>query len=71
MVFIAVVGGIAKTGGPIVRAVFLVTLSDYLRDHFMSGHLIFYGSLHDADHPLHAGGHLGRFQRLVSPGGGR
>jgi len=43
MVFIAVVGGIATTGGPIVGAVFLVTLSEIFRDHFKSGHLIFYG----------------------------
>jgi branched-chain amino acid transport system permease protein len=43
MVFIAVVGGIATTGGPIVGAIFLVTLSEIFRDHFKSGHLIFYG----------------------------
>lgn len=43
MVFIAVVGGIATTGGPIVGAMFLVTLSEVFRDHFKSGHLIFYG----------------------------
>ncbi len=43
MVFIAVVGGIATTGGPIVGAIFLVTLSEIFRDRFQSGHLIFYG----------------------------
>jgi branched-chain amino acid transport system permease protein len=43
MVFIAVVGGIATTGGPIVGAIFLVTISEIFRARFQSGHLIFYG----------------------------
>ena len=43
MVFIAVVGGIATTGGPIVGAIFLLTISEIFRDRFQSGHLIFYG----------------------------
>lgn len=43
MVFIAVVGGIATTGGPIVGAIFLVTISEIFRERFTSGHLIFYG----------------------------
>ncbi len=43
MVFIAVVGGIASTGGPIVGAIFLVTISEIFRERFQSGHLIFYG----------------------------
>ncbi len=43
MVFIAVVGGIATTGGPIVGAIFLVTISEVFRERFQSGHLIFYG----------------------------
>lgn len=43
MVFIAVVGGIATTGGPIVGAIFLVTISEIFRERFQSGHLIFYG----------------------------
>jgi branched-chain amino acid transport system permease protein len=45
MVFIAVVGGIATTGGPIVGAVFLVTISEFFRERFQVGHLIFYGLL--------------------------
>ena len=45
MVFIAVVGGIATTGGPIVGAVFLVTIAELFRDRFQVGHLIFYGLL--------------------------
>ena len=45
MVFIAVVGGIATTGGPIVGAVFLVTVSELFRERFQTGHLIFYGLL--------------------------
>ena len=43
MVFIAVVGGLATTGGPIVGAIFLVTISEIFRERFTSGHLIFYG----------------------------
>jgi branched-chain amino acid transport system permease protein len=43
MVFIAVVGGIATTAGPIVGAVVLVTISELFKDRFQSGHLIFYG----------------------------
>ena len=45
MVFIAVVGGIATTGGPIVGAIFLVVISEIFRDRFQAGHLIFYGLL--------------------------
>lgn len=45
MVFIAVVGGIATTAGPIVGAVFLVTISEFFRERFQVGHLIFYGVL--------------------------
>ena len=45
MVFIAVVGGIASTAGPIVGAVFLVTISELFRERFQVGHLIFYGLL--------------------------
>jgi branched-chain amino acid transport system permease protein len=45
MVFIAVVGGIATTAGPIVGAVFLVTISEIFRERFQVGHLIFYGLL--------------------------
>jgi branched-chain amino acid transport system permease protein len=45
MVFIAVVGGIATTAGPIVGAVFLVTISELFRERFQTGHLIFYGVL--------------------------
>jgi len=45
MVFIAVVGGIATTAGPIVGAVFLVTIAELFRERFQAGHLIFYGLL--------------------------
>jgi branched-chain amino acid transport system permease protein len=45
MVFIAVVGGIATTAGPIVGAVFLVTIAEIFRERFQMGHLIFYGLL--------------------------
>jgi branched-chain amino acid transport system permease protein len=45
MVFIAVVGGIATTAGPVVGAVFLVTISELFRERFQTGHLIFYGVL--------------------------
>jgi len=43
MVFIAVVGGLATTAGPIVGAVVLVSISEIFRDRFQTGHLIFYG----------------------------
>jgi branched-chain amino acid transport system permease protein len=70
MVFIAVVGGIATTGGPIVGAIFLVTLSEIFRDHFKSGHLIFYGLFMMLIIRYMPEGIWGRFQRLVSRGGG-
>jgi branched-chain amino acid transport system permease protein len=43
MVFIAVVGGLRTVGGPVVGAVFLVTIAETFRAHFQVGHLIFYG----------------------------
>jgi branched-chain amino acid transport system permease protein len=43
MVFVAVVGGIATTGGPIVGAIALVIISEIFRTKFQVGHLIFYG----------------------------
>mgnify|MGYP003341274706 FL=1 len=43
MVFIAIVGGIATTGGPIVGAIVLVLISELFRTKFQVGHLIFYG----------------------------
>ncbi len=43
MVFIAVVGGLATVGGPLIGAVFLVTLGEVFRERFLLGHLIFYG----------------------------
>jgi len=43
MVFIAVVGGLATVAGPIVGAIFLVTVSELFRERFLVGHLIFYG----------------------------
>jgi len=43
MVFIAVVGGLTTVAGPLIGAVFLVTLGETFREHFLVGHLIFYG----------------------------
>ena len=43
MVFIAVVGGLATVVGPVVGAVFLVTIGEIFRERFLVGHLIFYG----------------------------
>ncbi|HMK34885.1 MAG TPA: branched-chain amino acid ABC transporter permease [Desulfomonilaceae bacterium] len=43
MVFIAVVGGLTTVIGPLIGAVFLVTLGETFRSHFLTGHLIFYG----------------------------
>ena len=43
MVFIAVVGGLATVVGPVIWAVFLVTIGELFRERFLVGHLIFYG----------------------------
>jgi branched-chain amino acid transport system permease protein len=43
MVFIAVVGGLATVGGPVIGAIFLVTIGELFRERFLVGHLIFYG----------------------------
>lgn len=43
MLFIAIVGGLATVGGPLIGAIVLVTLGESFREHFLSGHLIFYG----------------------------
>ncbi len=43
MVFIAVVGGLTTVIGPFIGAVFLVTLGETFRTHFLWGHLVFYG----------------------------
>jgi branched-chain amino acid transport system permease protein len=43
MVFIPVVGGLTTVIGPLVGAVFLVSLGETFRSHFLTGHLIFYG----------------------------
>jgi len=71
MVFIAVVGGIATTGGPIVGAIFLVTLSEIFRDHFKSGHLIFYGLFMMLIIRYMPEGIWGRLRRLLPGGTGR
>jgi branched-chain amino acid transport system permease protein len=71
MVFIAVVGGIATTGGPIVGAIFLVTLSEVFRDHFKSGHLIFYGLFMMLIIRYMPEGIWGRLRRFIPRGGGR
>ncbi len=71
MVFIAVVGGIATTGGPIVGAIFLVTLSEIFKDRFQSGHLIFYGLFMMLIIRYMPEGIWGRLRRILSRGGGR
>ena len=43
MVFIAVVGGLASIGGPLIGAIFLTTIGETFRDRFQVGHLIFFG----------------------------
>ncbi|MFH1115604.1 MAG: branched-chain amino acid ABC transporter permease [Pseudomonadota bacterium] len=43
MVFIAVVGGLSTVMGPLIGAVFLVTLGETFRTHIPTGHLVFYG----------------------------
>jgi len=42
-VFIAVVGGLATVEGPVIGAIFLVTIGELFRERFLVGHLIFYG----------------------------
>ncbi len=69
MVFIAVVGGIATTGGPIVGAIFLVTLSEIFQDRFQSGHLIFYGLFMMLIIRYMPEGIWGRFRQIISKGG--
>lgn len=44
MVFIAVVGGLTTIFGPLIGAIFLVTIGETFREHFLVGHLIFYGA---------------------------
>ena len=44
MVFIAVVGGLTTVFGPLIGAIFLVTLGETFRERFLVGHLIFYGA---------------------------
>ncbi|MBI4966258.1 MAG: branched-chain amino acid ABC transporter permease [Desulfomonile tiedjei] len=43
MVFIAVVGGLTTVIGPLIGAIFLVSLGETFRSHFLVGHLVFYG----------------------------
>ncbi len=43
MVFIAIVGGLGTVGGPLIGAVFLTTIGETVREHFQTGHLVFYG----------------------------
>ena len=43
MVFMAVVGGLATVGGPVIGAIFLVSVGELFRERFLVGHLIFYG----------------------------
>ena len=43
MVFMAVVGGLATVEGPVIGAIFLVTIGEVFRERFLVGHLIFYG----------------------------
>ncbi|MGC8658131.1 MAG: branched-chain amino acid ABC transporter permease [Desulfomonilaceae bacterium] len=43
MVFIAVIGGLTTVMGPLIGAIFLVTLGETFRTYIPTGHLIFYG----------------------------
>jgi branched-chain amino acid transport system permease protein len=43
MVFIAMIGGLGSVGGPLIGAVVLTTIGENVREHFPSGHLVFYG----------------------------
>ncbi len=71
MVFIAVVGGLATVGGPVIGAIFLVTLGELFRERFQVGHLIFYGLFMMAAIRYLPEGIWGGARRLFSDGPAR
>jgi branched-chain amino acid transport system permease protein len=66
MVFIAVVGGLASVGGPLIGAIFLTAVGETMRDHFQVGHLIFYGLFMMVVIRFMPEGIWGRVYRLVA-----
>ena len=66
MVFIAVVGGLTTVFGPLIGAIFLVTLGETFREHFLVGHLIFYGVFMMAAIRYMPEGIWGKLRLLVS-----
>ena len=68
MVFIATVGGLGTTGGPLVGAVFLTTVGEAVRARFQVGHLIFYGLFMMLVIRYMPDGIWGRTRRWISAG---
>ena len=66
MVFIAVVGGLTTVFGPFIGAIFLVTLGETFREHFLVGHLIFYGAFMMVAIRYMPEGIWGKLRRLMS-----
>jgi branched-chain amino acid transport system permease protein len=66
MVFIAVVGGLGTVGGPFIGAVFLTIIGETVRDHFQTGHLVFYGLFMMVVIRFMPEGIWGRAQRLLA-----
>lgn len=71
MVFIAVVGGLATVVGPVIGAIFLVTIGELFRERFQVGHLIFYGLFMMAAIRYLPEGIWGGARRLLSHGASR
>jgi len=67
MVFIAVVGGLTTVFGPLSGAIFLVTLGETFREHFLVGHLIFYGAFMMVAIRYMPEGIWGKLRLLMSP----
>src|SRR5512139_500193 len=67
MVFIAVVGGLTTVAGPLIGAIFLVTLGETFREHFLVGHLIFYGAFMMVAIRYMPEGIWGKLRLLMSP----
>jgi len=67
MVFIAVVGGLTTVFGPLIGAIFLVTLGETFREHFLVGHLIFYGAFMMVAIRYMPEGIWGKLRLLMSP----
>ncbi len=71
MVFIAMVGGLGTTGGPLLGAVFLTTVGETVRERFQVGHLVFYGLFMMLVIRYMPDGIWGRARRWIAAAGAR